>query len=113
MNDNEVLNFGFDDFNQSFSMISVQAKDLYIYHIDFINHEVVRKLPDQRSVIWKSIFYNIKNKDKMLKIFEETKEFIQQQEAEGHKVLLPKTNEDIIAILPKDSILIKIYSIQH
>ena len=48
-----------------------------------------------------------------MSIFEETKEFIQQQEAEGHRVLLPKTNEDIIAILPKDSDLVKIYSIQQ
>lgn len=43
LDDNEVLNFGFDDFNESFSMITVQAKDLYVYHIDFINHQVVRK----------------------------------------------------------------------
>ena len=50
LNGEEVLNFGFDDFNEAqtnaSSMIMVQAKDLYLYQIDFINHEVVRKISD-------------------------------------------------------------------
>ena len=66
LKDQEVLNFGFDDFNESFSMISVQAKDLFIYHIDFINHSVIRRLPERHSVLLKSIFYNPPSKDKPL-----------------------------------------------
>ena len=31
----EVLTFGFDDFNKQMSMILVQAKDLYLYLIDY------------------------------------------------------------------------------
>lgn len=37
----EVLNFSFDDFNHDFSRICVQAKDLYIYLIDFQKHQVL------------------------------------------------------------------------
>mmetsp|Transcript_27145 Transcript_27145/g.41307 ORF Transcript_27145/g.41307 Transcript_27145/m.41307 type:complete len:124 (-) Transcript_27145:2991-3362(-) len=37
LGDNEVLSFGFDDFNESFSTICVQAKDLCLYEIDFVN----------------------------------------------------------------------------
>ena len=66
LKDQEVLNFGFDDFNESFSMISVQAKDLFIYHIDFINHSVIRRLPERHSVLMKSIFYNPPGRDKPL-----------------------------------------------
>ena len=61
LGDNEVLNFGFDDFNESFSNITVQAKDLYIYQIDFINHTVVRKTQVRHNVMMKSIFYNMVN----------------------------------------------------
>ena len=32
---NEVLNFSFDDYNSDFASICIQAKDLYIYLIDF------------------------------------------------------------------------------
>ena len=41
--DEEVLNFGFDDFNDSFTCIMVQAKNLFLYQVDFNKHEVLRK----------------------------------------------------------------------
>lgn len=41
LDNQEVLNFSFDDFNHDFSRISVQAKDLYIYLIDYVNHQVL------------------------------------------------------------------------
>lgn len=41
------------------------------------------------------------------------KEFVQDEEQKGNKVLLPKLNEDIIVIRVGDSDLIKIYSIKH
>ena len=34
----EVLNFGFDDNNSEFSCICVQAKNLFLYIIDYQNH---------------------------------------------------------------------------
>ena len=64
LGDNEVLNFGFDDFNESFSTITVQAKDLFIYQIDFINQTVVRKTQERHNVMMKSIFYNMVNETK-------------------------------------------------
>mgnify|MGYP006115936323 CR=1 FL=1 len=36
LNNEEVLSFGFEDFNDSFSTICVQSKELYLYQIDFI-----------------------------------------------------------------------------
>ena len=41
------------------------------------------------------------------------KEFIQEQENLGNKVLLPKMNEDIIIIGVGNTNEIKIYSIKH
>lgn len=35
LNGNEVLSFGFNDYNLDYSCISVQAKDLKMYVIDF------------------------------------------------------------------------------
>ena len=35
LNEEEVLTFGFDDFNKNMSNIMVQAKDLFVYIIDF------------------------------------------------------------------------------
>ena len=67
LNDEEVLSFGFDDFdfgdatNQS-SMITVQAKNLYLYIIDYSKHVLVTKIEDQRhSLNMKSIFFNGNN----------------------------------------------------
>ena len=59
LNENEVLNFGFDDFNESFFTITVQAKDLFIYQIDFINHHVISKTDMRHNVMMKSIFYHL------------------------------------------------------
>ena len=37
LKNNEVLSFGFDDFNSEFGCICVQAKNLNLYLIDFFN----------------------------------------------------------------------------
>ena len=59
LNGQEVLNFSFDDFNNDFSSICVQAKDLYIYLIDYTKHEVIKKVDQERQhVVMKSIFYD-------------------------------------------------------
>ena len=43
-------------------MIVIQAKDLFLYQIDFNKHVVVRKIKDDRhSIIMKSVFYDINN----------------------------------------------------
>ena len=49
----EVLNFSFDDFKDqfdqfSFSRICVQAKDLYIYLIDYQKHQILQKVDQER-----------------------------------------------------------------
>ena len=36
LKDEEVINFGFDDYNEKFSSICVQAKNLFLYKIDFL-----------------------------------------------------------------------------
>ena len=41
LNKEETLNFSFEDFNESFSTIMVQTKDLSIYQIDFTNNQVL------------------------------------------------------------------------
>lgn len=63
LNDNEVLSFCFDDFNKSFSVINVQAKNLYIYAIDFTTQTVIRRIPDSTSQIMKGIFYDHRIKE--------------------------------------------------
>ena len=80
LNDQEVLNFGFDDFNDKFSHISVQAKDLYIYFIDFQNATVVSKFPHRSHIIMKSIFYNPLDLEQNETKFQEVKTFIEDQE---------------------------------
>ena len=37
----EVLTFGFDDFTTDLATIMVQGKDLYLYIINFYQHEVI------------------------------------------------------------------------
>jgi hypothetical protein len=59
LNNEEVLSFGFEDFNDSFSTIYVQSKELFLYQIDFTSGEILRKVDDARhSLEMKSIFYN-------------------------------------------------------
>ena len=41
LNKEETLNFSLDDFNESFSTIMVQTKDLSIYQIDYTNNTVL------------------------------------------------------------------------
>ena len=60
LNEEEVLTFGFDDFNKSMSNIMVQAKDLYVYIIDFNKHQVVKKIDGRHSVHMSSIYYSVK-----------------------------------------------------
>ena len=96
-------------------MIVVQAKDLFLYQIDFIKHEVVRKIMDEpHSIQMKSIFYGISSdkRERQLRLAVQIKTFIQEQEEAGNKVLLPKINDKIIAVQIGTSNLIKIYSIK-
>jgi len=70
LNDNEVLSFGFDEFNESFSTICIQAKDLYMYEVDYVNQHLVKKIDASRTnVIMKSIFYNPFTKDKHISMY--------------------------------------------
>ena len=59
LNNEEVLSFSFEDFDANFSTIYVQTKELYLYQIDFMQHQVLRRVDDYRhSLEMKSIFYN-------------------------------------------------------
>ena len=60
----------------------------------------------------KSIFFSVQNRRRNLRLFQSIKEFIEHQEGLGNKVLLPKLNEEIIIVNPKDTNVIKIYSIK-
>lgn len=106
LKDNEVLSFSFDDVNDSFSMICVQAKDLYIYIIDFINSSVITKVQDRNSIIRKSIFRHYHRRVRTLPKFEMMKEFIQEQESKGNLVLLPKLNQKFVIVYNKKTDLI-------
>jgi hypothetical protein len=65
LREEEVLSFGFEDFNDSFSTIYVQSKELYLYQIDFMNHQVLRRVDDSRhSLEMKSVFYNTYLRDR-------------------------------------------------
>lgn len=73
LNNEEVLSFGFEDFNDSFSTICVQSKELYLYQIDFMNEKVLRKFENQRhNLVMKSIFQNVYKRftgEKYIKIY--------------------------------------------
>ena len=59
LNKNEVLSFGLDDAPATYhglSTIVVQAKDLYLYVIDFTNNQLLQKICDVRqAIVMKSI----------------------------------------------------------
>lgn len=61
----------------------------------------------------KSIFYDIKRQNQNREFFEDLKEYVEQKQAEGHEVRLPKKNEDIIAIRLKDTNLIQLYNVKQ
>ena len=65
LNDEEVLHFAFNDFNEDFSCIMVQAKNLHLYQIDFNKHEVLQKIVDYpHSICMKSVFYHVDQSQK-------------------------------------------------
>ena len=72
-----------------------------MYEIDFTRHIVIRKVIEGRhSINMKSIFFGIKTRSKVKKLAEsdKLKEFINEQEHQGNKVLIPKLNETILAV---------------
>ena len=111
LKDNEVLNFGFDDFNESFSCITVQAKNLHLYKIDFTNQKVIEVHSEMNSIKLQSIFYNFNDRDKNLSSFSEFKELIECEEQKGNQVLIPKLDADLLAIRQGSSNTVKLYSI--
>lgn len=112
LHDNEVLSFGFDDFNSGFSQICVQAKNLSLYIIDFTSKRVVRRIRDPVSVSFKGIFYDFQNQARHLPQYDGLKEFIQAQEAEGNTVMVPKLNPDFVAVQQGKSRAVKIFSLK-
>lgn len=112
LHDNEVLSFGFDDFNSGFSQICVQAKNLSLYIIDFTSKKVVRRIRDPVSVSFRGIFYDLQNQAKHLPQYAGLKEFIQAQEAEGNCVMVPKLNPDFVAVQQGKTRVVKIFSLK-
>ena len=58
---NEVLSFGLDDFEElesKFHQICVQAKDLYVYKIDFTSSELLGKIETYHQINRSSIFFD-------------------------------------------------------
>ena len=116
LNNEEVLSFCFEDFNDSFSTICVQSKELYLYQIDFMKLEVLRKFESQRhNLVMKSIFQNVYKRftgDRFMTIYQPLKEFIGHQKSLGNKLLIPKLNPQIIGIQLKGSDVIQIFNIK-
>ena len=115
LKDEEVLSFGLDDFNIHISNIVVQAKSLYLYLIDYYTHKVLKKIQvGMHSINMKSVFYDTipHCKEKQLKLSEEIKEFVEDQEKQGNNVLIPKINNKILAVQIGTSNLIRIYSLK-
>ncbi len=106
LGDNEVLSFGFDDFNASFSTICVQATDLPPYEIDFVNQTLVRRIESgPTNVMMRSIFFNPEHRQKFLGLYQPVKELIQFQESLGNEVLLPKRNDKVFAVKVKPPLI--------
>jgi len=113
LDEQEVLSFSLDDNNDSFSMICVQAKDLYLYIVDFIKGEVVTKIADRNSVLMKGVFYKYTQRGKTMRDFTGVKAFVEDQESLGNKVLLPKLNTEFVIVQQGTSCTVKIYSIEQ
>lgn len=114
LNSNEVLSFSFDDLSdeefQSQHCINVQARDLYIYQIDYMHESILRKIDSRRTkIIMRSIFYE--DSDYNYKKTQEVKQYIQEQEFLGNQVILPKFNNSYILVRENTSNLMQIYSI--
>lgn len=94
------MSFGLDDYtNENFTLISVVAKDLHIYIIDFERQIVTKKITSVRfHPYMKSIFFNIHKKYENQVHFTHLKEYVQEQKRLGNVVKMPKINEDIILI---------------
>jgi hypothetical protein len=79
LDDQEVLSFGINDHGASgdFSTICVQAKDLYIYLIDFSSEILLKKIDTKRSnILMKSIFYD-HFKEENQQYYQSFNEFVQ------------------------------------
>jgi len=114
LNGQEVLSFGMDDYvNDQFGLICVQAKDLFLYIIDFEKKAVVFKM-DQTltSIQMKSLFFNLQTKDQNLPHYEHVKEYVQEQRLMGNVVKMPKRNEDVVAVLEKGTCNILLYNVK-
>lgn len=114
LDNQEVLSFGLDDYtNDNFSLISVVAKDLHLYIIDFERKIVTKKITSVRfHPVMKSIFFNIHKKQENGIHFTHLKEYIQEQKRLGNTVKMPKINEDIIIVKEGKTSVIKIYNIK-
>ena len=98
LNGREVLAFGLDDYQEGDNEICVQAKDLYLYLINFVEGKIVRRLQRPHNIILKSVFYSLSDRESKLKQYEHVKELVEHEESSGNNVLLPKINDHIVAI---------------
>ena len=127
----------FDGFEgRSFGSLCVQAKSLKMYVIDTCNNTLLRTI-DNNQILPKSIFKDQKRRDEHQAYYEGLKELIekeshhgrqefihrgeaylseqeliQQARAVGNTVLIPKLNEEFIAVRVQHTLLIKIYDIK-
>lgn len=92
----------------------MQAKDLYLYIIDFEVNQVVRRVDGGRtSTLMKSLLYDQENREHNLQYFEKFRQFVGNQEREGRVLRLPKINEDIAVLKEKGSCLISLYHLKR
>jgi hypothetical protein len=128
----------FDGFEgETFSSLCVQAKNLKLYIIDTYTKTVINTIDGNQTML-KSIFRDQNKRDQHHPYYEGLKELVEkerslgQQEfiqnnkdsmskeqlidkvtAMGNTVLIPKLNEEFIAIRIQHTLLIKIYDIKR
>lgn len=111
---NEVLEFEFSA-NASSSnehLIYIHAKNLKTYIIDYVLNMLVEVVEVNQSFMLKSIFRTKVGQEQNYAQHEELKEKIQQWEADGIEVRLPKFNQEFIVLCDRDTVLMSIYCLK-
>lgn len=109
----ETLSFGIDDYSacSSIEVICVYGKDLNVYFINYEQHELLRKVCGEplKSMMPKSIFFDGGKRAKNLPYFEHLKQYVEDEESRGNRVRMPKLNEEVVVVLDKNTVNIRLY----
>ena len=112
----EVLEFSLDDFGLKArtDQIAVQTKELKVYLVDYVLKAVVASDITPQNIVQRSIFQDVQygmRWERNRVLYEPVKEFIQTQERLGQKVLLPKCNDEFIAVFEPATQLLRLFQL--